>query len=177
MGARASPGMALHALDHGDAPSRSCSCPRALSSFRLFAIAQVVETRAHHNKRTFDDECRTNGKEGICLGWPWPMSEGIQEKKHRVQHSLSSSEAENTEDDPEVALQPQSSELSSSSAPPRAGLVEAYGKLAGKRCQFSPDKVLFEYTRSLVSQNRRRRETRPLTIWLFLHRLLSSPIR
>lgn len=84
------------------------------------------------------------------------MSEEIQGNNDRQQHTIASDTFQ--EEPPEEAPTPQSTERSSSStlraATPRAGalLVEAYGKLVGKQAKtLSPDKVLFEYAKGLVS--------------------------
>ena len=81
------------------------------------------------------------------------MSEEIQ--GHNDRQVIASDT--HTEEDAQQAAQTSHSTESSSSPfrpPPRAGalLVEAYGKLVGKQPKVvSPDKVLFEYAKFLVS--------------------------
>ena len=78
------------------------------------------------------------------------MSEEIQGNNEQQQHSIVS-DTYKEEVEPPEGQTPQTRESSFLAATPRAGalLVEAYGKSVGK--QPAPDKVLFEYAKSLVS--------------------------
>lgn len=87
------------------------------------------------------------------------MSEGIQSKSDRLQYFSSAEIEPPSSGNYDEVLEPNSSDPFSSSlrasAPPRAGalLVEAYARVldrsTGKR--LSPEKVLIEYIKQLVS--------------------------
>jgi hypothetical protein len=80
------------------------------------------------------------------------MSEGILGNNDRQHYSFDNYKAENQQQAEQTVNSAGST--SSSPATPRAGafLVEAYGKLVGKqRNTVSPNKVLFEYSKFLVS--------------------------
>jgi CCR4-NOT transcription complex subunit 1 len=84
------------------------------------------------------------------------MSEESQRKKDQLK-SYTSSEIEPPHQSIELALQPNTTDLSSSlprASTPRAGaqLVEAYARVIGKNRSFSPNKVLFEYIRFLLDR-------------------------
>ena len=83
---------------------------------------------------------------------PWPMSEEILQNIVRQQHSSNIYKESSTQETAQTAKSTGSS--STTAVKPRAGalLVEAYGKLVGKqRNTVSPNKVLFEYSKFLVS--------------------------
>lgn len=130
------------------------------------------------DSRTADDwiqqrnDAQHHGEaQGSYFELPWPMSEGILEHNER-QHQNFDSEAFRGENK-QQAVPTVDTTGSSSTFPgtPRAGalLVEAYGKLVGKRRNsVSPNKVLFEYSKFLVSFF--------LRVAIFLFQRLALPV-